>query len=50
MKLRSFLYFLAQILGDVQAVRSGTVGKRIQRRIFGRFTGKQLMRRIGKRR
>jgi hypothetical protein len=32
-------------MGDVNAVRKGTVGRRIGRRVTGRFLGK-LMRRI----
>lgn len=41
-KLRSFLYALARLLGDVQAVRQGEVGKRIARRVAGRITGRAL--------
>lgn len=41
-KLRSRLYRGAKILGDVQAVRSGRVGKRIGRRVAGRYSGKGL--------
>ena len=41
-KTRGFLYLLAKVLGDVQAVKSGKVGKRIGRRIAGRITGKGL--------
>lgn len=41
-KLRSLLYGTAKVLGDVQAVRKGTVGKRIARRIAGRGTGRML--------
>jgi len=37
--MRSFLYLLARFLGDVNAVRRGTVGKRIARRVAGRATG-----------
>ena len=39
---RSALYGLARFLGDVQAVRKGTVGKRIVRRAAGKVTGKFL--------
>jgi hypothetical protein len=42
MNLRGFLYWLARILGDVNAVKRGTVGKRIARRAVGRATGKAL--------
>lgn len=40
--LRSLLYALARLLGDVNAVRRGTVGKRIARRIAGKATGRTL--------
>ena len=40
--MRSFLYLLARLLGDVNAVKKGRVGKRIGRRIAGRITGKGL--------
>jgi hypothetical protein len=39
---RSLLYLLARLLGDVQAVRKGTVGKRIGRRTVGKLTGRAL--------
>lgn len=41
---RNFLYVLARILGDVQAVRKGRVGRRITRRVAGRATGKVFRR------
>ena len=41
-KVRSFLYFFAKILGDVNAVKKGKVGKRVGRRVAGRATGKLL--------
>jgi len=40
--VRSLLYFIARLLGDANAVRRGTVGKRIGRRVTGRATGKLL--------
>lgn len=40
--MRSFLYALARLLGDVNAVKRGKVGKRIGRRIVGRATGRLL--------
>jgi hypothetical protein len=40
--MRSFLYFLARLLGDVSAMQRGRFGKRIQRRIIGRITGRML--------
>lgn len=41
-KTRGFLYWLARLLGDYQAVRKGRVGKRIARRVTGRVTGRTL--------
>ncbi len=41
-RTRSVLYAVARILGDVQAVRKGTVGRRIGRRIVGRATGRGI--------
>ncbi|MEQ8503864.1 MAG: hypothetical protein RIB80_00960 [Rhodospirillales bacterium] len=40
--MRRFLYLLARLLGDVNAVRRGTVGKRIARRVAGKATGRLL--------
>lgn len=39
---RGFLYTLARILGDVQAIRRGRVGRRIGRRIAERVAGRGL--------
>lgn len=47
MTIRSFLYALARLLGDIQAVQKGTIAKRLERRIAGRVVGK-LMGRIGR--
>ena len=44
MKIRSFLYWLARLLGDVNAVRRGRVGQRIVRRAAGKATGRALRR------
>lgn len=44
MSLRGFLYAMARLLGDVNAVRRGTVGKRIVRRAVGRATARTLWR------
>lgn len=41
-KTRSFLYGAARLLGDVQAVRTGRVGRRVARRVAGRGTGRLL--------
>lgn len=43
-KTRSFLYKLARLLGDVQAVQKGRIGKRVGRRVSGRATGRALRR------
>jgi hypothetical protein len=43
--IRSILYSLARILGDVQAVRRGRIGQRIQNRMAGRIADR-LLRRI----
>lgn len=42
--MRSLLYAVARLLGDVQAVRKGRVGRRIGRRAAGRVTGRALWR------
>ena len=42
MKFRSLLYTLAKLLGDINAVKKGRVGRRIGRRVVGRATGKGL--------
>ncbi len=39
---RSLLYGLARLLGDVNAVQKGHVGKRIVRRMAGKATGRIL--------
>lgn len=44
-KSRGFLYKLARILGDVEAVKKGRVGKRIGRRATGKASGR-LMRKL----
>jgi hypothetical protein len=41
-KTRGALYRLARILGDVQAVKKGRVGKRIGRRVVGRHVGRGM--------
>lgn len=46
-KTRSFLYFIAKILGDVNAVQKGKVGERVVRRASGRATGKFLGKLMG---
>jgi hypothetical protein len=41
-KTRGWLYWLARLLGDVNAVQKGQVGRRIARRTVGRTTGRAL--------
>lgn len=41
-KTRGFLYTLAKVLGDVQAVRKGRIGRRVGRRVAGRITGRGM--------
>lgn len=41
-KTRGMLYKLARILGDVNAVQKGRVGRRAARRVTGRMTGRGL--------
>ncbi len=41
-KTRGFLYWLARLLGDINAVRRGRVGRRIARRAAGKATGRGL--------
>ena len=40
--MRSLLYFLAKLMGDVNAVQKGKVGRRIGRRAAGRVAGKGM--------
>lgn len=42
MNTRGLLYAIARLMGDVNAVKRGTVGKRAARRVVGRQTGKAL--------
>lgn len=41
-KTRGLLYLIARLLGDVNAVKKGTVGKRLVRRAAGKATGRGL--------
>jgi hypothetical protein len=41
-RTRRNAYRVARILGDVQAVRSGRIGRRVARRVAGRMTGQAL--------
>lgn len=42
MSTRSLLYRLARLLGDVNAVKKGRVGRRVGRRAAGRTAGRAL--------
>ena len=39
---RSFLYFVAKLLGDINGVKRGRVPRRIARRVAGKLTGQLL--------
>ena len=41
-KLRSILYTLAKLLGDLSAIRRGKIGERIARRTAGQLRGRLL--------
>lgn len=41
-KVRSALYTSAKVLGDVDAVKKGKVGKRVKNRVKGKIAGKIL--------
>ncbi|MBP1931832.1 hypothetical protein [Ammoniphilus resinae] len=43
-KIRILLYFVAKILGDINAVQKGKIGKRIARRAAGKVTSKWMNR------
>lgn len=45
-KTRSALYKTARILGDVDAVKKGKVGKRVKNRVLGKLTG-MLLKKLG---
>jgi len=45
--VRSFLYWLGRLLGDANAVRKGTIGRRLGRHVTGRWLGKLLRRLFG---
>jgi hypothetical protein len=40
--IRSLLYLIARLMGDVNAVQKGKVGRRIGRRAAGKLTGRGL--------
>jgi hypothetical protein len=41
-KIRTSLYTVAKVLGDVDAVKEGRVAKRVKNRILGKVAGKIL--------
>jgi len=41
-KIRSTLYKTSRVLGDVDAVKKGKVGKRVKNRVLGKLAGKLL--------
>jgi len=41
---RGLLYWLAKVLGDVNAVKRGKVGRRLLRRQTGKLTGRGIRR------
>lgn len=42
--MRGFLYWLARLLGDLNAIGKGRVGRRVGRRAAGKVTGRWLRR------
>lgn len=40
MTIRSFLYMWARLIGDINAIARGRVGRRIGRRVAGKLTGR----------
>lgn len=40
--MRNLLYKLARVMGDVNAVKKGRVGRRVGRRMAGKATGRGL--------
>lgn len=40
--MRGFLYWLAKILGDVNAVKRGKIGQRIVNRAAGKLAGRAM--------
>lgn len=44
---RGFLYALARVMGDVNAVKKGRVARRIGRRAAGKITGRAMRKIFG---
>lgn len=42
MNIRSILYLLARLLGDLSAVRRGRIGRRVARRVVGKMAGRGI--------
>lgn len=40
--IRTFLYWLARLLGDIRAVETGRIPRRLVRRVAGKVTGRLL--------
>jgi hypothetical protein len=43
-KTRGTLYKLARVLGDLNAVKKGRIGRRVGRRLVGRASGRGIAR------
>lgn len=43
MSLRSWLYFLARLLGDANAIARGRIVQRIANKIIGRLVGRAFI-------
>ncbi|WP_194842088.1 hypothetical protein [Gracilibacillus salitolerans] len=41
-KIRTILYKVAKVLGDVNAIRKGKIKQRIKNRVVGKFAAKRL--------
>jgi len=45
MSTRGALYFIARLIGDINAIRKGRIGKRVYNRMVGRLLSKLFIRR-----
>lgn len=45
--MRSFLYDLLKLLGDLSAISNNTVPRRVGRRVYGKATGRLARRLFG---
>lgn len=48
--MRTFLYLVARIMGDLNAIRRGTILERIARRALGRLAHRAIMKIVPPRR